>query len=291
MKIAIASGKGGTGKTTVAVNLALAAAAESAPVAYVDCDVEEPNGHLFLQPTIMNAANCALPVPRIDEQRCTGCGRCARLCQYGAIVRLGKKVLVFPELCHGCGGCTIVCSPRAITEEPRHIGVVERGITACGPFVHGRLEVGQAMSPPLIRAVLKEAGGGSGDRRIIVDAPPGTSCPAVTAMARADYVVLVTEPTPFGLSDLALALATVAELRLPAGVVVNRHGEGNDLARQFCSQRGVRILAELPDDRRVAEAYSRGVPAFETIGGYADRMRALWRTLCQAVDEAQGSAA
>jgi len=276
MDIAIASGKGGTGKTTVAVNLALVAARAGWDVSCLDCDVEEPNGHLFLHPAIESSDPVGIPVPQVDAEKCTGCGTCAEICAYSAIACIRKKVLTFPELCHGCGGCARACPEKAITEAPRDIGVVEKGAAGEIRFVHGRLKVGEAMSPPLIRAVKRERAG-NGDHAVkFLDAPPGTSCPVIVAVSGADLVLLVTEPTPFGLNDLGLALEMVRELGLPHGVVVNRHEEGNESARAFCAERDVAIFGEIPDDRRVAEAYSRGEVAVDAVPGYEARFLALW---------------
>ena len=276
MDIAIASGKGGTGKTTVAVNLALVASRAGWHATYLDCDVEEPNGHLFLHPTIESSDPVGIPVPEVDEGKCTGCSTCAELCAYNAIACIKKKVLIFPELCHGCGGCAQVCPENAITEVPRDIGVVERGVAGEIDFVHGRLRIGEAMSPPLIRAVKRERPD-NGKRAVsFLDAPPGTSCPVIVAVSDADLVLLVTEPTPFGLHDLGLALEMVRELGLPHAVVVNRHEDGNESARAFCWERGVEILGEIPDDRRVAEAYSRGKTAIDAVPGYEGTFLRLW---------------
>jgi MinD superfamily P-loop ATPase len=252
--IAIASGKGGTGKTTVAVNLAWHLAEQGMNVRYVDCDVEEPNGHLFLNPVIATTEPASIPTPVVDAARCTGCRACAEACQYNAIAVL-QKALVFPELCHGCGGCTPACPTQAIREEPRAIGTVETGVAGKVHFVQGRINVGEAMAPPLIRAALRKA---FGDGITLLDAPPGTSCPMVTTVRQADYVVLVTEPTPFGLHDLALAVETVRKLGRPHGVVINRADSGDGRVRDYCGTQGIPVLIELPDDRRVAEAYSRG---------------------------------
>jgi MinD superfamily P-loop ATPase len=255
MNIAIASGKGGTGKTTVATNLAVLLASDGNKVRYLDCDVEEPNGHLFLKPEITATATAAIPVPAIDESKCDGCGECARFCEYKALVRLGKTAMAFEELCHGCGGCMLVCPRQAITEKSKDIGMVESGVSGNVAFVHSRLNVGEAMSPPLIRAVLRNA---TADAVNIIDAPPGTSCPVIAAVRDADFTVLVTEPTPFGLNDLGLALDMVQELGIPHGVIVNRAEPGNNDAEIFCKKRQTDILAKIPDDRRIAEAYSRG---------------------------------
>jgi MinD superfamily P-loop ATPase len=285
MDIAIASGKGGTGKTTVAVNLALVAARAGWNAFCLDCDVEEPNGHLFLRPEMRSSRPVGIPVPEVDEEKCTGCGTCAEICAYSAIACIKKKVLVFPELCHGCGGCALACPEGAIAEEPREIGVVEKGPAGPVGFVHGKLKVGEAMSPPLIRAVKHEKPA-AGDRAVnFLDAPPGTSCPVIVAVSGADFVLLVTEPTPFGLNDLGLALEMVRELGLPHAVVVNRHDDGNESARTFCREHEVEILAEIPDDRRVAEAYSRGETAVDAVPGCERVFLDLWDGVRRMVGE------
>jgi MinD superfamily P-loop ATPase len=261
MRIAIASGKGGTGKTTVAVNLARILCRREA-VQYVDCDVEEPNGHLFLTPSITQTAPVTIPVPDVRDDRCTHCGACSQLCQYHAIAVLNHMTLVFPELCHGCGGCARVCPEQAISEVGRPIGVVERGMAGSVAFVHGRLNVGEAMSPPLIRAVQALA---DPQATVILDAPPGTSCPVIAAIRPSDAVVLVTEPTAFGLHDLTLAVEMVRVLSRPMGVVLNRADMGDDRVEQFCAREGIPIWGRIPHDRRIAEAYSRGEIAVDVL--------------------------
>lgn len=281
MRIAIASGKGGTGKTTVAVNLACVLADAGQKVQYLDCDVEEPNGHIFLKPEITATEPVGIPVPVVDEEKCKGCRKCAEVCQYHAIAVL-KKPLVFAELCHGCGGCALVCPERAIREENRTIGVVETGRAlrqssgrADGvDFVQGRLNVGEPMAPPLIRAVKKKA---IADGVAIMDAPPGTSCPVVATVRDADYVLLVTEPTPFGLNDLRLAVEMIRQLGVPHGVVINRADVGDRRVRDYCASEGIALLMELPDDRRVAEAYSRGELAASSLVHWRDRFMELYK--------------
>ncbi len=287
MRLAIASGKGGTGKTTVACNLAYVLAKTGREVEYLDCDVEEPNGHLFLNPVIEDSHTVGIPVPNADPEKCSGCGLCGKICQFSAIVCVGGKVLTFPELCHGCGGCSRVCPEKAIAEKEREVGVVEKGKAGPIRFVHGKLRVGEAMSPPLIRVVKSEV---RDSVVTIIDVPPGTSCPVITAITGSDLVVLVTEPTPFGLNDLELALEMVREIGLPYGVVVNRHEDDNRSAREFCAVRDVPILAEIPDDRRVAEAYSRGNLAAEAIEGYEDRFSTLWETIRKSITNVPGKA-
>ena len=281
MRIAIASGKGGTGKTTVAVNLACVLADSGLTVQYLDCDVEEPNGHIFLKPTLASSDPVGIPVPVVDEEKCTGCRKCAEVCRYGAIAVLTKP-LVFSELCHGCGGCAIACPPRAIREELRTIGVVETGRTLrrdTGPadgfaFVQGRLHVGEPMAPPLIRAVKKHA---RPDAVAILDAPPGTSCPVVATVRDADVILLVTEPTPFGIHDLQLAAHMVRPLNVPCGVVINRAYGKERRVHDVCAAEKIPVLLALPDDRRVAEAYSRGQLAVDALPEWSERMRRLWQ--------------
>jgi MinD superfamily P-loop ATPase len=260
VRIAVASGKGGTGKTTVATNLAFVAARAGRSVAYLDCDVEEPNGAIFLKPRIGEDREVSLPVPRVDPARCTGCGQCGRICQYSAILSMNKTVLTFPELCHSCGGCLLVCPAGAISEVPRRIGRLESGLAGEVRFVQGLLDVGQATSPPLIRAVKAAA---PAAELTVVDCPPGTSCPVIEAIRGADYVLLVTEPTPFGLNDLQLAVETVRQLETPFGVLINRADSGDGQTRRYCRIERIAVLAEIPDVREVAEAYSRGVLAAE----------------------------
>jgi MinD superfamily P-loop ATPase len=281
MKIAIASGKGGTGKTIISTNLALFLSEGSDKVVYLDCDVEEPNGHLFLNPVLSEIISSSIPVPVIDESKCDACGECVRFCEYKALVRLGKTVMVFPELCHGCGGCTLVCPHQAIQEQPREIGSVESGNSGRIGFVHGRLNIGEAMSPPLIRGVLRQI---RSNEVNIIDAPPGTSCPVIASIRDADFVVLVTEPTPFGLNDLGLALDMVRELRIPHGVVVNRAEDGNRDAESFCEKRQVEILTKIPDDRRIAECYSKGEMILKGVPDVKKNFEGFWKAIRKRVN-------
>ncbi len=284
MRIAVASGKGGTGKTTVATNLAFVAAELGRSVAYVDCDVEEPNGHLFLKPTLEQRRPVRLLVPQIQMESCDGCGRCAQACQYSALVWLGDKPLVFPELCHSCGGCALACPQRAIREVPREVGIVETGHAGHVQFVHGLLNVGEAKSPPVIRAV-RAAVPKVGWQ--IIDAPPGTSCPVVAAVRGCDFALLVTEPTPFGLHDLKLAVATLRQLGLPLAVVINRADVGDDRVATYCAAEAIPILLTLRDDRRIAEAYSRGELMVTAVPETRSALRALWEQIeAQAGDRA-----
>jgi MinD superfamily P-loop ATPase len=252
MKLAVASGKGGVGKTTVAVNLARTL---GSAVHLLDCDVEEPNVDLFLNGRMAGEKIVAIPIPRVNEALCDGCGECGKFCQYHAIVSFGAAPLVFPELCHGCGGCAKVCPQKAIGEVDKRIGVVEILKAGNITLTQGRLDVGVAMAPPLIRAVKDSL---LDDQVAILDAPPGTSCPVIATLREVDYALLVTEPTPFGLHDLNLAVEMVRALGIPFGVVVNRVGSGDDRTHVFCEKERIPVLLEIPDDRRIAEAYSRG---------------------------------
>ncbi len=252
MIIAVASGKGGTGKTTIAVNLAYALDRE---VQLLDCDVEEPNAQLFLNGALLSTEEVTIPIPQIDASLCNGCGECSRFCEYNAIVSYGTMPLVFADMCHGCGGCMKVCPPQAIREVDHRIGVIETFSAGKITLIQGKLDIGAAMAPPLIRAVKRKM-----DNRIpiLLDAPPGTSCPVITTLRGADFVALVTEPTPFGLNDLILAVETVREMDLPFGVIINRSGSGDARVNFYCADENIPILAEIPDDRKIAEAYSRG---------------------------------
>ncbi len=283
--IAVASGKGGTGKTTLATNLAVTLARDGATVTYIDCDVEEPNGHLFLKPQIDESRPVNLLVPDVDKDKCTGCGKCGEICQYSAIACVNKEVLTFLDLCHACGGCALVCPENAITEVPFLVGTVEKG-TAIDDvrFVHGRLAVGKPLAPPIVRAVRAEA---PADGITILDASPGTSCPVIEAVRGADFLVLVTEPTPFGLNDLRLAVEMARELELPFGVVINRSTVGDDKVKEYCAAEQIAVLVEIPDDRRIAEAYSTGtlaVDAIPTYCGYVERLKLAIDESGKAVD-------
>jgi len=255
MNIAIASGKGGTGKTTVAVNLALAVNQNNLDL--LDCDVEEPNAHLFLKPNFDFKKEIGIPVPVIDLEQCTFCGRCSEVCAFNAIAVLKDQVMVLEELCHGCGSCAYFCPERAISEHERPIGILESGSAGNIKFGHGCLNPGEAMSPPLIDAVKKMSRPG---RVTIIDAPPGTSCPVVSAVNGCDYCLLVTEPTPFGLHDLDLASQMIKKLDIPAGVIINRSDVGDGRVEEYCRDQGLPVLQKIPFDRELARLYARGEP-------------------------------
>ncbi len=276
MIIAVASGKGGTGKTTVSASLAQV---WGAPVVAVDLDVEEPNLHLFLRPEITSTSRAWLEVPRVVEGACTACGACSELCQFKAISLLGDVLLTFPEMCHGCGGCLAVCPSGALTPDQRELGEILWGRAEGVGFLSGRLRVGEAMSPPLMRQVRQALAGllAGGGRDAIIDAPPGVSCPAVNAVMDADVILLVTEPTPFGLHDLGLAREAFSPLGKPLAVVINRAGLGDDRVREFCRREGLPILAEIPFARQAAEAYAKG----QVLACVSDDYRGLFAKLAQ----------
>lgn len=262
MILAVASGKGGTGKTTVSVNLARV---WGSPVQLLDCDVEEPNAHLFLRGGEIAETAVTLPVPEFDTVLCDSCGECGRFCEYHAILAFLSTPVLIPEMCHGCGGCALVCPRKAIREVAWRIGVIRETRTGNIRLITGLLDVGGVMSPPLIRAVKGHA---QADAPVIIDAPPGSSCPVIASVRGADFVLLVTEPTPFGLHDLRLAVDMVREVGLPFGVTVNRIGIGDDRVHRYCREEGIPILSEIPDDRRIAETYSRGELIVEALPEY-----------------------
>ena len=298
MRIAVASGKGGTGKTTVATSLALALRAATTLV--LDCDVEAPNAHLFLTPTFERRREVGILIPKVDESLCTSCGRCAEVCQFHAIAVIGHRTLVFPELCHGCGSCTLVCPEQAISEKLDVMGVLEAGSTPKGMYIaRGVMNVGEPMAVPIIRQLKKweveanqpplfQSDKTYRWRTIILDAPPGTSCPVVESVHGADFVLLVTEPTPFGLHDLRLMLEVVRELNIPAGVVINRDGIGNEEVERFCGQAGLPILMRIPLDRAIGAGIAQGKPLVAVRPEYADRFRDLYHRIQDIVAEADG---
>ena len=279
MVVSIASGKGGTGKTTVAVNLALSLEED---VQFLDCDVEEPNAHIFLKPKITHARSLSVLVPKVDEKRCTYCGKCARFCSYNAIAIVKEKVLFFPELCHNCGGCTIVCPEKAIREVKRPKGVIEEGRSGKIRFIKGELNVGEAVSPPLIREVKKAA---DKDFLTIIDVPPGTSCPVIEAVKGSDFCLLVTEPTPFGLNDLILAVEVMRKLKIPFAVVINRSDIGDGKVEEYCEKEKIPILMRIPMDRRIATAYSKGTPIVEEIPEYREKFKELYEKIKQMLSK------
>ncbi len=278
MIISIASGKGGTGKTTVATNLALSIQ----DVVFLDCDVEEPNAHLFLRPDIDEVESVERPVPEVEKEKCTFCGKCAQICEFKAIIVVGKSILTFHELCHGCGGCTRICPEGAIREVGKEMGIIEKGNIKGIKFYHGKLKIGEAMSPPLIKKVRRYE---NREKITIIDAPPGTSCPVIASMKGADFVLLVTEPTPFGLYDLELAVGAVRTLNLPCGLVINRSDIGDDRVKRYAERENIPVLLEIPFEKRIAELYSKGIPFVQEIPEWKERFAQLYKKIKRIVDE------
>jgi MinD superfamily P-loop ATPase len=272
MVVSIASGKGGTGKTTVAANLA---AALEKDIVFLDCDVEEPNAHLFLRPNIDYSEIITVPVPDIDLEKCNFCGKCADFCQFNAISVIGENIITFLELCHSCGGCILICPEKAISEKPREIGLLEHGFSKDIEFVHGRLKIGEVMAVPLIEKVKKHI---DSQKTVIIDASPGTSCPVITTVKDSDFVILVTEPTPFGLYDLRLAVGVARILKLPIGVIVNRADLGDEGVFEYCRKEEIPILMTIPFERAVAETYAKGELLVKK-SIWKDKFLVLWKKL------------
>lgn len=286
MNIAFASGKGGTGKTTISVNLAYLLALSKQKIQYLDCDVEEPNGHIFLKPDILDKTTSEIMVPLIDNVKCTRCGMCSDKCQFNALATLPSDVLVFPELCHGCGLCVHICPEKAISEGKREIGRIEKGIAIQDiGFVHGILNVGEPMAVPLIQEVKHQY---KRDYIRIIDAPPGTSCPVVKTISDADVVVIVTEPTPFGLHDLQIAVSVAKNLKKPIGIVINRDNGKFPLLETYLFENKLPVLMVLPEDLEIAKHYSTGNIILKTIPSYTEKFKELAVNIEKLLDTSKG---
>lgn len=287
MIISVASGKGGTGKTTIATGLAAALTNKGEDVTYLDCDVEEPNGHIFLKPEISRRKPVPVLVPNVDRQKCSFCGVCSDVCQYNAIAVLQDRVLVFPSLCHSCGCCRWMCPEQAIEETERNIGQLRGGLGHGVKFWEGRLNVGEALSPPVTKALRQTT---PKSEIMIIDAPPGTSCPVIEAVNGTDFVILVTEPTPFGLNDLRLATGMVRELGIPFGVVINRSDIGNDDVEDYCKFEEIDVLMRIPFERSIAEAYSRGETTSNMSMNFSANLCEMYETIKSKVyDDGTGN--
>lgn len=271
MKIAVASGKGGTGKTTVSVNLALSLE----HVQLLDCDVEEPDCNIYLQLDLEPLEDVYLPVPEIDREKCTFCGKCAEFCKYNALAVFPKDALVFTDLCHGCGGCSILCPVDAITEREKSIGILEHGKAGNVEFIRGVLNIGEAMATPVIKALKEKIKSTS----VILDSPPGNSCPVIETVSDCDFCILVTEPTPFGLHDLKMAVELTRVLEVPCGVVINKAGIGDNTVEMYCQKEDIPVLLEIPHSREIAVLCSKGIPFTEKILGWKEAFQHMYSTL------------
>lgn len=279
MKIAVASGKGGTGKTTLSVNLA-AYLAEKQEVVLVDLDVEEPNSNLFVQGNLIVEEDKFYDIPEWQPEKCTFCDVCHQVCNYNAIIRLDKKIMVFPQLCHSCFACSELCPERALPMVPHKMGKLRFCQNASLSMIESRLDIGQEQAVPLIKQTHRFVNEHfSQDTIQIFDSPPGTSCPVMEAVKPADFVLLVTEPTPFGLHDLSLAVDTMRELKKDFGVVINRYGIGNNDVMDYCAKENIPVLAKIPNSRQIAEAYSKGKLLYKTIPAVRDALDNLMASL------------
>lgn len=275
MQITVSAGKGGTGKTTVAVNLALALE-DSNSVEFLDCDVEEPDAGIFLNPELGDSESVNIKIPEVSEETCTYCGDCSDACEFNAIATFGENVLVYPELCHGCGLCSMVCPVDAITERDKTIGKIRSGFAGSITYSEGDLTIGEPMATPVIRELKKKI---TPESVSILDSPPGTACPVIESLHGSDFALLVTEPTPFGLHDLRLSVEVTREMGIPTGVVINRHGIGDENVERYCREEGIPVLMKIPNDRRIAELYSNGIPFVAELEGWGDRFGEMFEEI------------
>jgi len=274
--ISIASGKGGTGKTTIATNLALSLGEAQ----LIDCDVEEPNANIFLKADITKSVNVTVEVPKIDKEKCNYCGKCSEFCAYNALAVVPSDVLVFPELCHSCGGCELVCPQDAISWSKRVIGKIEHGVVDGFDFYHGLLNIGESMTIPVLKALKKKV---DTNKNVILDAPPGTSCPMIETLNGSDYCILVTEPTPFGLHDLKLAVDVVRHLNIPFGVIINRDGVGDKKAELYCQREKIPVLMKIPHSKEIAQLYSKGIPFVRELSIWRKEFVKLFKKITEEV--------
>jgi MinD superfamily P-loop ATPase len=276
MIVSVASGKGGTGKTSIAVNMALSIG----NIQLLDCDVEEPNAYLLLQPETNKKEPVYTSIPKVDRGLCDSCGKCTRFCQFNAIFVGSEKILIFPELCHSCGGCALICPRKAITWERHRIGTLNFGSADGVALVYGELEVSKPLTVPIIKAVKKQIKLGE---NVLLDSSPGTSCPFVETVRDSDFCLLVTEPTPFGLHDLKIAVEVLRKIGIPLGVVVNRAGIGDRRVYDYCREENIRVMLEVPYERRIAELYSKGIPFILEMPEWEEKFQKLYFEIMELV--------
>ncbi|SHE73942.1 ATP-binding protein [Desulforamulus putei] len=282
MIISVASGKGGTGKTLVATSLALSLLDEQKQVQLLDCDVEEPNAHIFFNSQPVYEEVVTLPVPQVEYARCQYCGKCSEVCQFRAIALLKRTLVIFPDVCHSCGGCWHLCPAGALEPVAREVGNVRISRAGSLEIVSGSLKLGTHISPPVVKAVRQKE---NRENIVIIDGPPGSSCPVMAAVAGTDFCILVTEPTPFGLNDLSLAVEMLQVLGVPCGVVINRDVPGNDIIDRFCQEKGLQILLRIPFQTKIARAYARGIPLVKSDPLWREKFRDLYHRVAREVQQ------
>ena len=278
MIISVASGKGGTGKTTVATNLALSIE----NVQFIDCDVEEPNANVFFNAEINESEDVAVEIPEIDKEKCDYCGKCSEFCAYNALAVVPSDVLVFPELCHSCGGCELVCPQNAVNWKKKSVGRIEHGVANGVDFYHGLLNVGEIQAIPVIKALKKKV---DKDKTVILDAPPGTSCPVIETVGCSDYCILVAEPTPFGLHDLKLMVEVVRHLYIPFGVIINRDGVGDKKVELYCQNKKIPILMKIPHSKEIAQLYSKGKTFVNKLPSWREEFIKLFKQIREGIEK------
>lgn len=283
IRLTVTAGKGGTGKTSLATSLALALQEEyQGRVQFLDCDVEEPDAHILLKPELKERESVYAKRPQVDESKCDYCGKCAEYCEYNAIAVIGRRIIVYDELCHGCGLCHLVCPRNAISEYDLEIGTIERGTARGIEYLQGVLKVGEPLATPIIQRLKEKIDPG---KIAILDSPPGTGCPVIETMEGSDFVILVTEPTPFGLHDLKLTVEAAKTLGLRMGVVINRDGLGDARVEEYCEEENLPILLRIPLDRRIAVAYSNGIPFAEELPEWKPRLREMFARIVELAGE------